>query len=104
MLPIRATKRERGDGDLSDGSECEEFHSEMMRIHFAVEVMFTEVQGAFQIKFDYVRWHVIFSEKGLGEKAINFVIILIHTGTGSESSAPFVSRCLSWCWVLDVLI
>lgn len=55
MLPIRATKRERGDGDLSDGSECEEFHGEMMRIHFGVEVMFTEVQGAFQIKFDYVR-------------------------------------------------
>lgn len=23
MLPIRATKRERGDGDLSDRSECE---------------------------------------------------------------------------------
>lgn len=54
MLPIRATERERGDGDLSDGSECEEFQSEMTRIHFGVKVMFTEVQGALKIKSDYV--------------------------------------------------
>lgn len=47
MLPIRARGRERGDGDLSDGSECEEFQSEMTWIHSGVKVMFAEVQRAF---------------------------------------------------------
>lgn len=98
MLPIRATKG-KGEMEICQMDQSVKgFRAKMTWIHFGVKVVFSGVQGAFQITI----WlHPLtcccFVREGLRAKAINFAINFVgifHGGIQSESSSARFVSCI----------